>query len=114
MVILLQTPSDKSGGNTVPPPPAPISTTPKPNMGGLLLFGSGISAYAVAWTGGAPNATWTSLEDPTATSVKPGPRIQKQHLPMPLAKLGCFQVKRAKSLITVMTLTISVDPFKMH
>jgi len=72
MVILNtpQTPSDKSGNN-VPPPPAPVNAITKPKMGGLLIFGTGASTNAVAWTGGASNATWTSLEDPNATSDNP-------------------------------------------
>ena len=60
------TPS-KTGGTNTPPPPAPLNVIPKPKMGGVLLFGK----HAVAWTGGAPNATWTSLEDPSATSNNP-------------------------------------------
>jgi len=43
----------------------------QPNMSGLHLFGTGNSAHIVAWNGGAPNAKWTSLEDPNATCDNP-------------------------------------------
>ena len=40
-------------------------------MGGLQYQGSSTSQYAIAWTGGAPNATWTGLEDPSTFITTP-------------------------------------------
>ena len=53
------------------PPPLIANCPPCPKMGGLQILGSGTSQYAIAWTGGAPNATWTGLDDPSTIITNP-------------------------------------------
>ena len=52
-------------------PPVIANCPIRPTMGGLQYQGNGTSQYAVAWTGGAPNATWTGLDDPLAIITTP-------------------------------------------
>lgn len=63
-----------------PPPPGgrqPETTTvmsncpPKPTMGGFKICGSGTNPYALPWTGGIPNSTWTGLLRPKTNPSNP-------------------------------------------